>query len=217
MRAPAAVARTLQLVSGLVLDAVLVLADAESLRAHAADRYVGQTVCQQLRDADLLVLNKTDLLAPTALPALCAWLSEVTGDARVLCCVQARLSIGLVLGIDVASARPSNGRAAHPMRSTPLAAPANATFDSLSLEFEHAVHIENLASSLAAPSLGLLRAKGLMRDQAGRAQSLQLVGARVVLAASAHQRPNQGRLVCIGLRDRLDAEGVRQLLRDSAC
>jgi len=214
---PGAVARTLGLVSGLALDAVLVLADAESLRERGGDRYVGDTVRQQLREADLVVLNKTDLLAPAALPALCAWLTEVAGNARVLCCEQARLSASLVLGIGLADLRQSSERSAGRALAPPFTTPANAMFASLSLEFDHAVHIESLGVALTATSLGLLRAKGLMRDQAGRAQSLQLAGARVVLAASAHERPDKGRLVCIGLRGHLDAERVRRVLHDSAC
>jgi G3E family GTPase len=214
---PGAVARTLGLVGGLALDAVLVLADAQSLRERAADRYVGETVRQQLREADLVVLNKVDLLAAAALASLHSWLPEVTGRARVLHCEQARLSASLVLGIGAWLARQPNGRGADALLVARLAAPANATFDSLSLEFGHAVHIESLAASLTAPAQGLLRAKGLMRNQAGSAQSLQLVGARVVVAASVHARPDEGRLVCIGLRGHLDAAAIRQTLHASAC
>jgi len=73
---PAAVARTLTLLPGLTLDAVLVLADAETLRQRCADRYVGELVLQQLREADFVALNKIDLAMPDDVAALQTWLAE---------------------------------------------------------------------------------------------------------------------------------------------
>ena len=43
------------------LDATVVLADAETVRERAADRYLGDTVTRQLAEADIVVLNKADL------------------------------------------------------------------------------------------------------------------------------------------------------------
>jgi len=74
---PAAVARMLGLLQGVQLDARLVLADAETLRRQAADRYVGELVREQLLQADLLLLNKTDLVAEDELPRLLGWLAGV--------------------------------------------------------------------------------------------------------------------------------------------
>jgi hypothetical protein len=93
---------------------------------------------------------------------------------------------------------------------------AAALFDSLSLEFEHAVDMAALAARLAAPPLRLLRAKGLMRDHDGCIRSLQLVGARSALAEVAHVRPQAGRLVCIALRGELHPGRIREVLVDCA-
>ncbi len=203
---PAAVARVLGLLTGLQLDALLVLADAETLRERAADRYIGELVRQQLQDADLVLLNKTDLVADTGLAPLCEWLGSVAPLSRVLCCRQAQLPPELLLDIGPMDPRPRR----------PAAVPdAGALFDSLSLEFDHAVDMAALASILAAPSLRLLRAKGLMRDGDGQARSLQLVGARTVLVPSSHPGPRRGRLVCIALRGELQAERLRAAL--AAC
>ncbi|MBN8494467.1 MAG: GTP-binding protein [Burkholderiales bacterium] len=68
---PGAVARTLTLLPALQRDAVLVLADAESLRERAADRYVGELVQQQLAEADLIALNKCDRIDAATLPGCC--------------------------------------------------------------------------------------------------------------------------------------------------
>ena len=47
---------------GLQLDGVLVIADAESVVTKANDKYVASTVRRQLQAADLIILNKTDLI-----------------------------------------------------------------------------------------------------------------------------------------------------------
>jgi G3E family GTPase len=203
---PGAVARLLGLLPGLQLDAVLVLADAETLRERAADRYVGELVRQQLQDADLLLLNKTDLVADAALAPLCDWLAGQAPRAPVLRCRQSQLPAELLLGI---------GPINHGPRRQAAWLDAAALFDSLSLEFEHAVDMAALAALLTAPPLRLLRAKGLMRDRDGQTRSLQLVGARTALARSEHSRPRQGRLVCIALRGELQAECLRAAL--AAC
>ncbi|MCU0923574.1 MAG: GTP-binding protein [Burkholderiaceae bacterium] len=203
---PAAVARMLGLLPGLQLDARLVLADAETLRRHAADRYVGELVRQQLQQADLLLLNKTDLVAEAELRALRNWLAATAPQARVLSCQQARVPAELLLGIGPIGAG---------SRCTAALPNASVLFDSLSLEFEHAVNMAALAALLAAPPLRLLRAKGLMRDRDGRSRSLQLVGSRSALALSAHETSLPGRLVCIALRGELQAERIRAAL--AAC
>ncbi|MEQ1739869.1 MAG: GTP-binding protein, partial [Methyloglobulus sp.] len=48
---------------GFRLDSVIVLADAEFIQKRAADKYVGRQVIQQLKSADLLLLNKVDLVS----------------------------------------------------------------------------------------------------------------------------------------------------------
>ena len=118
---PAAVARMLGLLQGLQLDAVLVLADAETLRERAADAYVGELVRQQLQDADLLLLNKTDLVADGALDALGTWLADAAPRSRLLRCQRAQLPPELLLGIG-----PLNRRTRQPpAAASPAPAPAD--------------------------------------------------------------------------------------------
>ena len=60
----------------LPLDGVFVVVDAEQIRDRAANKYVGDTVQRQLAQADLIVLNKTDLLSTDALAELRSWLAQ---------------------------------------------------------------------------------------------------------------------------------------------
>ncbi|WP_419920857.1 CobW family GTP-binding protein [Candidatus Poriferisodalis sp.] len=70
---------------GLRLDAVVVMADAEQVRRQANDRWVADTVQLQLAAADLLVLNKVDLLASADdADELCNWLRAVAPGAALV-------------------------------------------------------------------------------------------------------------------------------------
>jgi len=83
---------------GLVLDAVIVLVDAETVRSTIEDRYVGQTVRQQLAAAEVLVLNKTDLVSPEVLAETTAWLRENFSDAFLLETTESRVAPEVLFG-----------------------------------------------------------------------------------------------------------------------
>ena len=93
---PGAIAGTVGLLAGFDLDGAVVLADAETVRGRAADRYIGSTVRRQLAEADLILLNKCDLAGDA--DAVEAWLGEAAPDARVLRTMQAEAPIDIVLG-----------------------------------------------------------------------------------------------------------------------
>ncbi|MGB2200079.1 MAG: CobW family GTP-binding protein [Pseudooceanicola atlanticus] len=59
---------------GYKLNAVLVAADAETIRRRASDKFVGQLVRNQLDSADIVLLTKTDRIKPDATDATETWL-----------------------------------------------------------------------------------------------------------------------------------------------
>jgi G3E family GTPase len=218
---PGMVAQAVRLVQGLVLDAVLVLADASTLRARAGDAYVGDTVQRQLRDADLVLLNKIDLVDPPELERLCEWLQALTPRARVVPVQQARLATALVLdaggaaGVRTQAPADAPGMLLTGGRLQPPPPSAQQLFDSISMEFEGPVDCQKLAAAFGNPQADLVRAKGLMTDNDGTARALQLVGTRCTVVPSSHPHPESGRLVCIALKGRLDRAWVAQVLADA--
>jgi G3E family GTPase len=96
---PGSVARSARLAPGIEIDGVVVLVDAETIRIRAADRHVGDTVLQQLAEADLLVLNKIDLVDPPTLAATRQWLSGIAPNARIIESLDARVPPELILGL----------------------------------------------------------------------------------------------------------------------
>ena len=210
---PGAVAASLTLLTDVVLEAVVVLADAETVRARAADRYLADTIARQLHAADLVILNKLDLVAPQARPALRAWLATQAPRASLIDAVHAQLPVEMLLGIELAARR-----AADPARR-PFAAPhagAEALFERVELTLERPVDARGLADALAAPALGVVRAKGLLQDRACGAVALQVVGPRATIHPLVSTSAPCGRLVCIGLRGRLDRAAIQAALDRAA-
>ena len=223
---PGSIARSVRLAPGIEVDGVVVLADAETVRARADDRYVGDTVLQQLRDADLLVLNKRDLVGDEDAGALLAWLAEVAPRARVVQAVEADVRPELVLGLadgehPVQSlARRGAGLFAGDPSARRLAGrrpTAADVFDSVSLAVAGPVDADALARALADPATGVVRAKGIVRDVTGGWTVIQTVGARARCSpadpgTTAGRGDGPGRLVAIGLRGRFDPQAVAALL-----
>ena len=73
---PGAIAASVSLLPSYLTDGIIVLADAETLRQNAVDRYMGDTVLRQLDDADLLILNKCDLVERSQLATLRDWIEQ---------------------------------------------------------------------------------------------------------------------------------------------
>ena len=70
---PRAIADVATLHPGLSRDLVVVLADVETVRARHDDHRLRETVMRQLAAADLLVLNKCDLVSEAAIGETEAW------------------------------------------------------------------------------------------------------------------------------------------------
>jgi G3E family GTPase len=220
---PGSVARSVRLARNIEVDGVVVLADAEAIRSRAQDRYVGDTVLQQLRDADLLVLNKVELLEADALSALREWLAGQAPRARIVEANEAAVPPELVLGLagthgSVQALERSGGglfagdRAARRIGARKAGTGAGDMFASASIAVAGAVDARALAEALCAPGLGLHRMKGILRDRDGSGVVIQGVGPRWRIAPVSGEIGPQGRLVVIGLRGQVDASAIEAIV-----
>ncbi len=167
---PAAVAQTAGLLAGLAIEGTVVLMDAETVQGAADDRYVGDTVRRQLAQADLLFLNKTDLLTGSALLECRAWLQTLNLSAPIIDTDHNRLPAALIF-----SPLP-------PGDATHHHAPENHAPETL---FETGVFnpggpldLDMLGTRLSAAASGILRAKGVLTDLSGERRGVQLAGRR---------------------------------------
>jgi G3E family GTPase len=198
---PASIVQSLSLLPDLVLDGVIVVADAETIEARARDRYMGDTVLAQLAHADIILLNKIDLVTRERLGAISRWLGEAASHARIVPTRNADIPLDIIIG-------------QHPRRhpDRDLASPSGhhhtAEYHTLSLEIDTPYDPERLADRLGGPDLGLLRAKGFVRRFDGRFASLHVVGQRALVEPAPDWIEGPGRIVCIGLADQINQSAI---------
>ena len=93
-------------------DAILTLADAETVTERLADPLVGQVVSSQIASADMILLNKTDLAGdPSEVERV---LADANAGAPVMRCRGAQLPLELLLGTGRASTEPAPQTHSHP-------------------------------------------------------------------------------------------------------
>ena len=83
---------------GFRLDGVIVLVDASTVRQRVRDRYVGQHVLRQLRGADLLLLNKIDLISNEDRTNVRTWLGDVAPGVSILDVERADVPVEVLFG-----------------------------------------------------------------------------------------------------------------------
>ena len=169
-------------------DVAVIVVNAEQV---AEERDLDGIFAQQVSSADLLLLNKIDLVGPEALPQLEAALREIEPDAPLIRAVQAQVDPALLFPPDpdgLRARRRDAGAASSPHH--------HGHFASSELRVEAGVDPEDLLERLRAT--GALRAKGFV-DTADGLYLVQGVGARVELAEVAAAPPPSlvGRAVLI--------------------
>lgn len=172
---PWAIAEIALVEPGLVLHGVIVLTDAERLPAQIADPRIGDTVRRQIRAADILVLNKCDLVNATGLAAAYRALAVIRPDLAVIESVDASVPEA-VLALDLRR----DGRS--PSAIAPIRAEAvdhEALFQRLHYRRAGTFDRNGLDRALASAPAWLLRLKGRVRiGDEPRSHLLQMVGRR---------------------------------------
>jgi G3E family GTPase len=199
---PGSVVQATALLPNLSVDGVIVVADAETIEQRSRDRYMSDTVLRQLADADLVLLNKIDLVTAAQAERVSSWLGTQVPRARVLAAENSQIPIELALGL----------------RTDRLGARGTARlhdtsrYESFALERGEIKDVEQLGQRLSDPRLGVLRAKGIVRDAAGQLHVLHIVGDRVSTSAAPGAEGQTTRLVFIGLSDQIDRNAILAIL-----
>lgn len=197
---PGAIAASIGLLSGFSVDGIVILADAETIRKSAADRYVGETVTRQLRDADIIVLNKTDLVTEQNEQSLRHWLSHIAPGSTAVSAVRGALPPTVVLESFLGRQRPVGQRHQPDI------------FQTHSFDLNGPVDVIALAEGLAAQEVGLVRAKGFALSADNKRYAIQVVGRRwAVTEADDNVRCG---IVCIGMKSVIDAGLLGQIVAE---
>jgi G3E family GTPase len=179
---PAAVARTARLLPSIDLCGVVTVVAAAGLRQRAGDPYVGDTVRQQVADADAVVLNQVDRCNAAELDAARHWLAAAAPGRRVWETSRAAVPADL-LWEPAPDTRQAGDRPARAFAD--VAVPATARFRSEALCLDPPIDPQAIVAALCAPESDVLRAKGWIVDAGGRGWLLQLAGSDLNLTPAS--------------------------------
>lgn len=197
---PGAIVSTFSLIDGFRSDGIVVVVDAETVQAAAKDDYIGDTITRQLSDAEIVLVNKLDLVEPEQAKDLAAWLSEMAPDAAQVPARFGDVAPETILGV---VADPSTGH---------TAPHSDAQFESMILRPDGDVDVSVLAQDLATGGYGVIRAKGYVAGAEGQTWLIQTVGRR--WQAEQAQEHGVTGIVCLGLRGLLLRDQVGKLAKD---
>jgi len=200
---PGAIAASTSLLQGFALDGIVVLTNAETIQDQARDPYVGDTIERQLNDADLIILNKTDLVSDDEGTRTKRWLSEQAKDAEIVEARHGALPSAIVLQSFATQDRVRSQRADH----------QSAGFVTRTKVLDHPVDADQLAETLADPSLALIRAKGFVKASDGTTKAIQIVGRRWAVSEAADDM-NLG-IVLIGHETTFDEAAIDAAISDA--
>ena len=213
---PGRIAQIARADRGFAQDATIVVAAADQIEGLAADRYIGDTLQRQLASADLIVLNKRDLVGDRKAAATLSWLHSVSPGARLIEAVHGELPCGVVLG-HVGNAGTMQREGAATIHRMVGSAPDHGDrFSTRTLRCAQPLSEAAVRDALAALPEAVLRAKGFVRFDAAPdlPHLVQAVGRRWSISAAPLATPAEGSmLVIIGVTEALAAADLTTLER----
>ncbi len=166
---PASMISTIRLIESVSVADIVVIADAETVLTRSADRYVGETLRLQLASADIIVVNKMDLISRDDLKKVLKYLVLIAPDAQILTTSHGVIPVAAILQSCI-------------VRNLPRFSPVDHAdvFETSLLKFDAPVEPISLAQSLAESDI--VRAKGFVAAENGELKTIQVVGGRWTLS-----------------------------------
>jgi len=194
---PGAIGKTLSLLRHFQLEGIVVLADSSTVVEHASAKYIGDTIERQLHDADLIVLNKLDLVTSDQASAVRQWLGTHYSHAPHIDAVHSVLDPDVFFSSRQESLLTASAEDGHDA----------GVFSTFRLNVAEKVDACQMAANLADRKSALVRAKGFVLDKDDCMKTIQVVGRRwSVTSAPENVMPG---LICIGLSGAYSEELVR--------
>jgi G3E family GTPase len=205
---------------GLYLDGVIVLVDASAVLLQSRDRLLSDTLERQLKAADLVVVNKSDLVDEAERGRVRHWIKAVAGQVQVQVpmfeTTNAEVPLPMLTGlampqlvhrvlVDNCVDRGDH----HHDHDDPR---HGSIFDTWSIRPSSAFDLPSLQGWIKNAPIGLLRLKGFVRtiavDGAESWSELQFAGRHGSLRRATSPVHDDAALVAIGLRGQLPAEAL---------
>jgi G3E family GTPase len=196
---PASIARSVH--SELFrVELIVTVADAETVVAKTRDRFVGDVVLQQLNAADVVVLNKTDLLDQDDLAKTKSFLGDLVPSTPLIEVVDAAVPLGVLFGL-----APCTEQVLSALTSTGT---ADDRFVAWNTTSDDPVNVGVLLTRLTQLPVSVVRVKGIVHDAASEQRMIvHRVGRRVEIRNDGEWTGGSSVLVAIGVRAEVGAVG----------
>ena len=144
-------------------DAIIVLVDARNVCAHLADSYLSEVIKLQINSADIIILNKNDLVEASAVAAIEERLKSINSNAPLLVERVASLPLELVLNCSR-----GNQLRSHPLRKQKHDEHEKHLFQSAAFHCNGTIDDHAFERFLGLLPPGILRGKGRLILTTGR-------------------------------------------------
>lgn len=190
---------------GIQLDAVVTIVDSETLLQNIERSDFGHLVRRQLESADIVILNKTDLVSAEQLMTVRNWAHAHAPEARLAESERGKVAAEVLLGVG-ASHRPEAGD------RDKVSDHVHAAFDTWTFATDKPVDQKALIELIRDLPKPILRAKGILNttDDSEHQVILQMVSGRVSFQRGepwGQQLPST-RLVLIGTRGSIESDAL---------
>ena len=173
---PGAIVNSLSLLDGYSVDGVVVLADAETIEERIVDKYMADTIINQLEDADIILLNKTDLILPDKRANVVNTLKKISDDAAVVGTVNSAISPEIILQDFEHSSRQTTTPFVHAKHKSKVT----------ELKLSDSIEPEEYCRNLLRSNPDIVRIKGFARNMEGAMKTIQVVGKRINISHASN-------------------------------
>ncbi len=191
-------------------DSVLCVVDAEQVFAAPETM---QLKLFQMACADMIILNKTDLVGPAQIARIKAWLDDRFDRYRLLEAVRADVALPVLLAV-------GRYETEHHHHCCDAHCDHAKQFSTWSYETDEPLSLEAVRQAASKLPANIYRAKGVIHtaDAPGRRAVLQVVGRRVdiTLDGGWNGRPPRTQIVAIGAPGAMDGEALQSAFEQCA-
>ncbi|MEX0347285.1 MAG: GTP-binding protein [Rhizobiaceae bacterium] len=188
-------------------DGIIVLVDATSFNERLVDGKLTSILTNQIRSADLLILNKVDEASAEEIKQVRSSLGELAGGTPVVETSHAAVPLGIVLGVDAGAVQSADD-------SVPaidsVHSHAEMLFHTATLTFDRPIERPAFDKFTEEMPSGILRAKGFVNLE-GKTFLWQKVGASAQLTPSGNRQCEDTKIVLIGTSE-IDDRPLLKLL-----
>ena len=204
---------------GCRMDAVIILADVETIQDKAKDQFVGELIIRQLRGADLVLVTKSDLVSEDTLNSVICWAADV---ATVPVTPISHGDIDPKVVLDLSSFDLDAKRDPQTSHDTDSIRSAEDMFETATLRLSRPLNRSRLEEALALWPQDLMRVKGIVRfsdacDCGAELHVVQRVGLRSSIEPALPETDLEdagGRLMVVARRGAVDTRSLMNGLVD---